>query len=299
MSPRLHRFLPVLALALGALAACGSSSSTSGAASSSTTIAPTATTAQTTTARTTAPVPVTARATTAVPGSASVPITGEVVVFAASSLTESFTTLAKGFEAAHPGTKVTLSFGASSTLAQQVIEGAPADVFAAADTTTMKKLTDANQAGGQPVVFARNRLAIIVPKGNPKKITGLGDLAQPGVIVALCAETVPCGSFAKQALAKAGVTVTPKSFEDNVKGVVTKAQLGEIDAGIVYATDVQASAGKAEGVSIPDAQNVIASYPIVQTARTAHRAAAKAFLDYATGADGLATLATAGFLAPT
>ena len=225
-------------------------------------------------------------------------LSGEVVVFAASSLTESFTALGKAFEVAHPGTKVTLSFGASSTLVQQVIEGAPADVFASADTNNMKKLTDAGQATGQPVVFARNRLAIIVPKGNPKQIASLADLTKPGAIVALCAENVPCGNFAKQALTKAGLTVTPKSYEDNVKGVVTKAVLGEIDAGIVYATDVQASAGKAEGVTIPDDQNIIASYPIVATARTTHTALAKAFVDFVSGADGRATLAAAGFLAP-
>lgn len=287
---RLTRSLTLLALIT--VSACGSSS-TSGTIGT-TTIASPVTTASAATPTTPSATTTSTTASAATPPS----VSGEVVVFAASSLTESFTALGKAFEAAHPGTKVTLSFGASSTLVQQVIEGAPVDVFASADTSNMKKLTDANRATGQPVVFARNRLAIIVAKGNPKQITGLADLAKPDTIVALCAETVPCGNFAKQALAKAGVTVTPKSYEDNVKGVVTKAVLGEIDAGIVYATDVQATAGKADGVTIPDDQNVIASYPIVATARTTHAAAAKAFVDFVSGIEARATLLAAGFLAP-
>jgi len=271
------RLLTAVLVPLAVLTAgCGSSSTT---ATTATTATP-ATTATTGSPSTT--------------GSAS----GTITVLAAASLTESFTALGKQFEAAHPGSKVTLSFGASSTLVTQILQGAPADVFASADTANMKKLTDASQAAGDPKAFATNRLEIIVQKGNPKNITGVADLAKPGVTVVTCGPDVPIGKYSAQVFAKAGVTVTPKSYEADVKAVVQKVVLGEADAGIVYATDVQAAGDKATGVVIPDAQNVIATYPIAVTKTAPNAALATAFVAYVSGADGLATLAKFGFTAP-
>jgi molybdate transport system substrate-binding protein len=222
-------------------------------------------------------------------------VRGSVTVLAAASLTESFTAIGTAFETANPGTKVTFGFGASSTLATQIDQGAPADVIATADTTSMQKLVDGGRLAAAPVVFARNRLAVITAAGNPKKIGSLSDLVAPGLAVVLCADTVPCGRFAKQALGKAGVTVTPKSYETDVKAVVTKVTLGEADAGIVYVTDVKAAGAKAAGVTIPDAQNVVAEYPIVAVKAAANPSVADAFVAFVTGPQGKELLAAAGF----
>jgi len=225
-------------------------------------------------------------------------ISGELTVFAAASLTEGFTALGAAFETAHPGTKVTLNFGASSALVQQITGGAPADVFASADESSMKRLTDASLGAGDPAPFATNRLEILVGTGNPKGIKGLPDLAGPGLAVVLCAEQVPCGKYAKQILTAANISVTPRSLEENVKGVVTKVTLGEADAGIVYVTDVLAAEDRGEGVRIPDAQNALAVYPIIVTKASANPDAAAAFAEYVAGPEGLAVLQTFGFGAP-
>jgi molybdate transport system substrate-binding protein len=226
-------------------------------------------------------------------GSAAGP-TGSITVFAASSLTEAFNEVGKSFEAATPGTKVTFNYGASSTLVQQVGAGAPADVLATADETTMQQAVAANSVA-DPAVFAHNRLAILVAKGNPKNIRTLADLARPGLIVVLCAPEVPCGRFGGQALDKAGVSVTPRSLEPNVKGVQSKVTLGEADAGIVYVTDVKAAGTQAEGVTIPDAQNVVAAYPIATVRTSGNRALAAAFVAYVRTGAGREVLAKAGF----
>ena len=223
---------------------------------------------------------------------------GEVTVFAASSLTESFTELGKQFEAAHPGVEVTLNFGASSALVQQITGGAPVDVFASADESNMKKLTDAGLGAGAATVFARNQLEILVEAGNPKSITGLADLAEPDLAVVLCAESVPCGKLAKQILDAAHVAVTAKSLEENVKGVVTKVTLGEADAGIVYVTDVLAAKDRAAGVEIPDDQNAVTKYPIVVTKAAANPDAAAAFEAFVTSSDGQVVLKGYGFDTP-
>jgi molybdate transport system substrate-binding protein len=221
--------------------------------------------------------------------------TGEVTVFAAASLTDAFTELGRAFEAEHGVTKVTFSFAASSTLAQQVIQGAPADVMASADGASLQKVVDAGKAS-DPDVFARNRLELAVGRGNPEKLTGLRDLARAGVVFVMCAPEVPCGRFAAQALAKVGVTAEPKSFEENVKAVLTKVALGEADAGIVYVTDVEASEGRVEGVAIPDAENVIASYPIAVTTGAKNPEGARAFVDFVLSGAGRQVLARYGFL---
>jgi molybdate transport system substrate-binding protein len=221
---------------------------------------------------------------------------GDVVVFAASSLTESFTEMAKAFEADNSHIDVTLNFAGSGDLVTQISQGAPADLFVSADDANMKKLTDAGEAAGDPVSIAKNTMEVIVEKGNPKGITGVADLARPDLIVVLCADTVPCGKSAATVLTNAGVTVSPKSLENKVKGVVTKVSVGEADAGIVYTSDVVAAKGSADGVAIPAEINVVNKYPMVLTKEAHNAAAAQAFADFVTSAAGQAILARYGFL---
>ncbi|MEW6475678.1 MAG: molybdate ABC transporter substrate-binding protein [Actinomycetota bacterium] len=219
-------------------------------------------------------------------------LTGNLTVLAAASLSESFKELGAAFEAKHPGTKVTFSFDASSALAAQANNGAPADLFASADQANMKKVTDAGNAT-EPRVFAHNKLAIIVAKGNPKKITGLADFNK-SVSYVLCAPEVPCGKYGAEALARAGVKAKPKSLETNVKGVVTKVTGGEVDAGIGYVTDARA-ASSAEGVEIADEYNVVAEYPVAVLKQSPNAKLAQAFVDYIVGSDAQAVLAKYGF----
>lgn len=219
-------------------------------------------------------------------------------MFAASSLTEAFTALGDAFTAANPDAHVTFNFAGSSDLVTQINEGAPSDVFVSADDSNMTKITDASLNATDPVVIARNTFAIIVEKGNPQGITGVADLANSNLVVVLCADTVPCGKGAVKILANAGVTVTPKSLEDKVKGVVTKVTSGEADAGIVFVTDVKAAAASADGVDIPADVNVISDYPIVVTKDAQNPTAAQAFIDFVNSAAGQAILAQYGFLAP-
>ncbi|HEX7096042.1 MAG TPA: molybdate ABC transporter substrate-binding protein [Acidimicrobiales bacterium] len=225
-------------------------------------------------------------------------LAGDITVSAAASLTEAFTAIGEAFEAAHPGTSVTFNFGASSTLVRQINEGASADVFASADQANMKKLTDAANAAGEPVVFATNRLQIITAAGNPKGITTVADLADPELVVVTCGEDVPVGRYAAEVFSKAGVTVTPKSYEADVKAVVNKVTLGEADAGVVYATDVKAAGSKATGIDIPDDVNVIATYPIAMTKAAGNRAVADAFVAFVLSDEGQSILADAGFGSP-
>ena len=223
---------------------------------------------------------------------------GDVVVFAASSLTEAFTEMGTAFKADNPDANVTFDFAGSGDLVTQITQGAPADIFVSADDSNMKKLTDATENAGDPVAIARNSMEILVEKGNPKAIATVADLAKPDTIVVLCAETVPCGKNAAAVLANAGVAVTPNSLEDKVKGVVTKVSAGEADAGIVFVTDVNSSGDGAEGVKIPDDINVISNYPIVVTKEATNPEAAQAFIDFVAGDAGQAILAKYGFLAP-
>jgi len=229
--------------------------------------------------------------------SAAPAVSGNLTVLAAASLTDSFTELGKAFEAGHPGTKVTFSYDASSSLATQANNGAPADLFASADQTNMKKVTDAGNAG-EPRVFAHNKLAILVKKGNPKKILTLADFAKPGVTFVLCAAEVPCGKYGSQALTKAGVKAQPKSLEANVKAVVTKVTSGEVDAGIGYVTDAKAAAAAADGIGIPDQYNVVAEYPMAVLKQSKNANLAYAFLDFVLGPDAQAILAKYGFTGP-
>jgi molybdate transport system substrate-binding protein len=188
------------------------------------------------------------------------------------------------------------NFAGTPTLVTQIEQGASADVFASADATNMDKLKADGFTGGTPQVFAHNKLEIVVAAGNPKDITGLADLAKPGVIYISEAATVPAGKYALQILAKAGVTLTPKSLEADVKSVISKIELGEADSGIVYTTDVKAAGSKVQGVPVPDAVNVVATYPMVAVKGTKNPDLANAFISYVMSADGQATLQSFGFL---
>jgi len=221
---------------------------------------------------------------------------GSITVFAAASLTDAFKALGASFQKANTGTDVKFNFAGSPTLVTQIEQGAQADLFASADTTNMDKLaTEGFTTGVSPRVFVHNKLEIVVAANNPKRIASLADLAQPGVIYISAGPTVPAGKYASQALAKAGVKVTPKSLETDVKSVVSKVQLGEADAGIVYATDVKAAGVKVTGVEIPDQFNVVADYPIAAVKDTKNAATAYAFIEYAISSEGQAILASYGF----
>lgn len=220
-----------------------------------------------------------------------------LTVFAAASLTGSFTELGKTFEAAHPGVTVKFNFGSSATLAQQITQGAPADVFAAASPATMKTVTDASLATG-PATFVRNKLEIAVPADNPAKVDELKDLADPKVKVALCAAQVPCGAAAVKALDAAGLKVTPVTLEQDVKATLTKVELGEVDAALVYKTDVLAAQGKVQGITFPEADEAINDYPIAALAKAPAGDLAKQFVDLVLSQQGKDVLTKAGFESP-
>jgi molybdate transport system substrate-binding protein len=218
-------------------------------------------------------------------------------VFAAASLTEAFTTLGKQFEKDHPGTDVALNFGPSSGLAEQITGGAPADVFASASPTNMDTLVRSGDASN-PRDFARNSGEIAVPPDNPAGISSVADLAAPGVKVAVCQPQVPCGKVATEVFSRSAVTVKPATEEVDVKSVLTKVTLGEVDAGLVYVTDVQAAGDKVKGIVIPDDQNSVTSYPIARLEGSRHEREAGEFIDLVLSADGAKVLTDAGFAQP-
>lgn len=218
-------------------------------------------------------------------------------MLAAASLTEALGELDAAFTA-ETGTQVTASFGASSTLVTQIVQGAPADVFASADTASMTKLVDRGQTAAAAVTFATNRLQIMVEAGNPKRISSLADLARSDVLYVTANPDVPIGRYAAGALDKAGVKVTPRSLEADVKALVTKVTLGEADAAIVYATDVLAAGSKAAGVAIPDASNVLATYPVVVTKAARAPDLAAAYVAFLSGDKGREILSRHGFGTP-
>ena len=222
---------------------------------------------------------------------------GRILVSAAASLTDAFGELARSFEAAHPGSRVTLNLAGSSTLRTQILEGAPADVFASADTRTMEQVVEAGAVAGEPRIFAHNRLRIAVPRGNPGGISGLSDLAREELLVGLCARDVPCGAFAREALARAGVTPAVDTEEPDVRALLTKVGLGELDAAVTYATDVQASDAVA-GVDIPPDQNVEAAYPIAVLAEAPNPELARDFVAWVLSPEAGAVLRRYGFSPP-
>ena len=221
-----------------------------------------------------------------------------LTVLAAASLTDTFTQLGKEFEAAHPGTKVTFSFGGSSTLAQQIVQGAPADVFAAASPATMKTISDAGDVVGTPAVFVKNQLVIAVPPRNPKGIQGLSDLTKPGLKVVLCDDAVPCGAAAQKALTAANVKLTPVSKEQDVKAALSKVSLGEADAALVYRTDVKAAKGQVDGIEFPESAQAINDYPIAALKASKAPDLANQFVQFIQSPQAQQELIAAGFQAP-
>ena len=234
---------------------------------------------------------------TATASGASSKLSGKVTVFAAASLKPAFTKLADEFESRNPGTEVVLSFAGSSDLVTQISQGAPADVFASADSRNMAKL-QAQSLVDTPVNFATNTLEIAVPRGNPASITSFADLAKPGVRVVVCASQVPCGAAADKIEEATGAALKPVSEESSVTDVLGKVASGEADAGLVYVTDVKNAGDKVEGIPFPEASQAVNTYPIAAVGTTRNRELAAAFISLVTGSDGQKTLADAGFGAP-
>jgi molybdate transport system substrate-binding protein len=225
-------------------------------------------------------------------------VSGRVTVFAAASLEESFEALGERFKKQYPGAEVGFSFGGSDSLAASITGGAPADVFASASPKTMKIVTDSGGASGEPVTFVRNRLEIATLPGNPDGIASLDDLAEPGLKVVLCDRSVPCGAAARTALDAGGVRLTPVSYEQDVKSALTKVELKEADAALVYRTDVRAAGDKVEGVEFPESSKAVNDYPIALLKDAPNARAAEAFIDLVRSEEGRQVLTRAGFLAP-
>ncbi len=223
-------------------------------------------------------------------GSTSVPT---LKVSAASSLTGAFTEIGKAFESTHPDASIAFNFGGSSSLAEQIAQGAEVDVFASADTAIMQEVVDA-QLAANPVDFASNTLQIATPPGNPANAGSVADLAKPSVKVAICAAEVPCGVAAIALFAKAAVNVTPVTREPDVKSVLAKVIADEVDAGVVYVTDVLVSGDKVTGVAIPAGVNVAVTYPIATLSESTNPFAAQ-FAAFVAGPEGQAILAKYGF----
>jgi molybdate transport system substrate-binding protein len=261
-------------LAVGALAACGSSanpvsSTTSKAASAASSAAASAT------------------------GS-----TTSITVFAAASLQGAFTQIGKQFEAAHPGARVTFSFGPSSGLATQIINGAPASVFASAAPADMTQVVKAGETLNSPSNFAKNKMEVAVPPGNPAGVTSVSNLSKSAVKVALCQPQVPCGTVAAKVFKNAGITVKPVTLQPDVKSVLTQVELGNADAGMVYVTDVKAAGTKVKGVPVPSGDNASTLYPIATLEGASDKSVANEFVAYVMGPQGEHVLAMDGFEKP-
>ncbi|MEP6481374.1 MAG: molybdate ABC transporter substrate-binding protein [Rhodoglobus sp.] len=225
-------------------------------------------------------------------------LTGTVTVDAAASLTDTFQAIADAFNKEHPNVKVVFNFGGSSGLATQIVQGAPVDVFASASGTTMKTVTDAALADGTPTVFVTNTLEIAVPSDNPGKVTGLKDFANPDLSIALCAVEVPCGAAAKTVFDGAAITASVDTYEQDVKSVLAKVETDEVDAGMVYVTDVKAAGDKVKGIEFPEASAAVGKYPIALLTASANKDAAQAFIDYVLSPKGIKILTDAGFGTP-
>lgn len=235
-------------------------------------------------------------------------LSGELNVFAAASLTDVFEELAEGFEAENPDVEVTLNFSGSSELAVQINSGAPSDVFAAADTATMAQIVDdlgldpdwAADRSEDGTLFATNTLQIAVPPDNPADIESFADLAEDETDVALCAEEVPCGAATEQIMEGSGTEITPVTYEEDVRATLTKVELGEVDAGLVYTTDVVSAGGRVEGIDFPEAQEeeAINDYPIGLLSDAQNPEAGQAWIDFVLSETGTATLEEAGFGTP-
>jgi molybdate transport system substrate-binding protein len=224
--------------------------------------------------------------------------TGSITVFAASSLTDAFGELADTFEQENPGTTVEMNFGASSALREQILAGAPADVFASANTSNMDQLVDADEVEGESEVFVTNVLEIAVPAGNPGNVEGLDAFGDAALDIGLCAEEVPCGQFGREALANAGVTPAQDTDEPDARSLLTKVEAGDLDAGLVYHTDVLAGGDSVEGIEVPEDDNVIAQYPLAALSASGNAELAAAFVDFVLSSKGQDILESYGFAAP-
>ncbi|MBB3325274.1 molybdate ABC transporter substrate-binding protein [Microlunatus antarcticus] len=221
-----------------------------------------------------------------------------LTVFAAASLKGTFTTLGQQFETAHPGTKVTFSFAGSSDLVTQLQQGAPADVFASADTNNMTKVVTDQLVAGSPVNFATNTLEIAVPPDNPAKVTSFADLSKPGVKLVVCAPQVPCGAAAEKIETATNTTLKPVSEENAVTDVLGKVESGEADAGLVYVTDVQGAGDKVKGIPFDESKAAVNTYPIAALTASKNADLAGQFVQLVTGTQGQQVLADAGFARP-
>jgi molybdate transport system substrate-binding protein len=224
--------------------------------------------------------------------------TGAITVFAAASLKSTFTELGKRFEDANPGTKVNFNFGGSSDLVTQLTQGAPADVFASADTNNMTKAVDAGLVHGDPVAFATNTLTIVTTPGNPKGITSFADLAEPGISVVVCAPQVPCGSATEKIEKSTGVTLSPVSEESAVTDVLGKVTSGQADAGLVYVTDAKGAGDAVTAIAFPESAGAVNSYPIATLTSSENVEAAQQFVDLVVSSEGRKALSEAGFTTP-
>jgi molybdate transport system substrate-binding protein len=229
--------------------------------------------------------------------SASSSSTGSITVLAAASLTGTFTQLGKQFEAAHKGDTVKFSFGPSSGLAEQITSGAPADVFASAAPANMDTVVQAGDASS-PKDFAKNTAEVAVPPDNPGKVKSVNDLAKKSVKVALCQPQVPCGVVASEVFKNLGIKVKPVTLQPDVKSVLTQVETGNVDAGMVYVTDVMAAGSKVKGVTVPAGDNASTLYPIATITSSKHESIAKEFVNYVLSPAGQQVLAAAGFQKP-
>jgi molybdate transport system substrate-binding protein len=220
---------------------------------------------------------------------------GTLTVFAAASLTDVFGALGDQLTADNPDLEIQFNFAGSSALATQIVQGAPADVFASANQTQMTVVTDEDLQAAEPQVFTQNVLQIAVPAGNPAGITGIDDFAREELTLAICAAEVPCGAAAEQVFETAGVTAVPDTLEEDVRAALTKVALGEVDAALVYASDVVATGDAVEGIEFPEAEDAINEYPICVLADAPNPDAAQAFVDLVLSDDGQAALEAAGF----
>jgi molybdate transport system substrate-binding protein len=275
----MRRFLALLAVlaATFALVACGDDDTATGGTSAMTAGDATGDTAVTT-------------ADEAVPA-------GSITVFAAASLTDAFAEVADAFEAVNPGVSVRMSFAGSSSLREQILEGAPADVFAPANHANMGQVVDAGEVE-EYEVFVTNSLQIVVPAGNPAGIAGLDDFARSELLIGLCAAEVPCGDFGRQALAAAGVSPSPDTNEPDVRALLTKVEAGELDAGLVYVTDVVSAGDSVEGIDLPDEFTVVAAYAIGTVTSSGNPEAATAFVEFVLSDEGQGILGGHGFGQP-
>lgn len=225
-------------------------------------------------------------------------LSGPLTVFAAASLTDVFIELGETFMAQNPGIEVRFNFGPSSGLSRQINEGAPADVFASANISQMAVVSEAGNADGEPTVFVENVLQIAAPAGNPAGITGIADFANADLTLAICAPEVPCGVAAATVFEAAGITPSVDSLEEDVRAALTKVELGEVDAALVYVTDVIAAGSAVEGIDFPETLEAVTSYPIVTLSAAPNPDAGQLFVEFILSEVGTAALEEAGFRSP-